>query len=82
MWLSIIASILSIGAAMALVYLIYLKIHHPDVVFSSRKNILDFIQDSLASLIQSEAPPVFVKKSTLSAGFDSFCRVFEAIVVF
>ena len=68
MWLSIVASILAIGAAFAVVYSIYLKMDHPDVIFTAAKRIPDFFLDSFASLVQSEQPPMFRVRPTLSAG--------------
>jgi hypothetical protein len=68
MWLSIVGSILSIGSSLFVVYFVYAKIRHPDLLFASRKTFLDFIKDSLASLVQSETPPMFKIKPTCSAG--------------
>ena len=77
MWLPVLASVLALGAALCVVYFVYLKIHHPDVIFSARKKFPDFLQDSFASLIQSEQPPMFLVKPTLSAGLQALCRVFR-----
>ena len=52
----------------AVIYNIYIKIQHPDVVFTLRKNIIDFIQDSFASLVQFEPPQVFKTRPTCSSG--------------
>jgi hypothetical protein len=70
MWCSVIASILSIGASYFVIYKIYIKVQHPDVVFESRKNVPDFIQDSFASLVQFEPPTVFKTRPTCSSGFN------------
>jgi len=74
MWLSVVASILAIGGAFVVVYYIYLKMDHPDVIYTEAKRIPDFILDSFASLVQSEQPPMFRVKPTLSAGkiFENF----------
>ncbi len=68
MWLSVVASVFAIGGAFAVVYYIYLKMDHPDVVYTEAKRIPDFILDSFASLVHSEHPPMFRVKPTLSAG--------------
>ena len=68
MWLSILASVLSVGAASAVIYAVYLKINHPDVIFMDRKFLLDFFQDSFASLVQSEIPPFFQRRPSCSSG--------------
>jgi hypothetical protein len=68
MWLPIIASVAAVGLSLSVIYFTYTKIQHPDVVFSSRKKVLDFLQDSFASLIQGEPPPMFKTRPTCSAG--------------
>ena len=68
MWLSVLASVLSIGVSWSIVYFVYIGIHHPDVVFSARKNILDIMKDSFAALTQCEQPPIFNVRPTCSAG--------------
>ena len=68
MWSSVFASILSIGASWSVVYFVYLKICHPDVVFSARKNIPDIMKDSFAAVTQGEQPPMFKVRPTCSAG--------------
>ena len=70
MWMSILASVLSIGASWGLVYFCYSKIHHSDLIFTNRKSFLDFIKDSFAALVQYEPPPMFVNRPTFTAGLD------------
>jgi hypothetical protein len=69
MWLSVIASVLAIGASWSVVYFVYLAIHHSDVIFSARKNVVDIMKDSYTALIQYEQPPMFKVKATFSSGF-------------
>jgi len=40
----------------------------PDLILTSRKTFLDCVKDAFASLVQSEAPPMFIVKSNFSAG--------------
>jgi len=68
MWLSVLASVLSIGASWSIVYYVYMKIHHPDVIFSAQKNIADIMKDSFAALVQCEPPPMFSVRPTCSSG--------------
>ena len=68
MWLSIFGSIILIGASLFVVNFVYTKMKHPDLIFASRKTFLDSIKDSFASLVQSEAPPMFRTRPTFSAG--------------
>lgn len=68
MWLSIIASVISVGVTFLTVYYVYMKMHHPDVIFAANRRIHDFIMDALASLIQGEQPPMFRVRPTVSAG--------------
>ena len=76
MWLSIMTSVLSIGASWSVVYFVYLAIHHSDVIFSARKNIVDIMKDSYAALIQFEQPPMFKVKATFSSGYSHKYKVF------
>ncbi len=75
MWLSVLASILSIGVSWSIVYFVYLKIRHPDVIFSARKNILDIIKVSIPSTFYTL---IFYTKVFCSAflllqfGFETF----------
>jgi hypothetical protein len=99
MWLPVAGSVLLIGASWFVVYLVYLKMRHPDLILTARRSLPDFIQvwillqnifqiskyskhflrlkkllylyfpqDSFASLIQSEQPPMFRFKAKCSAG--------------
>ncbi len=72
-WLSILASILLVGAASSVIYFVHLKINHSDVIFMSRKTITDFFQDTFASLVQSERSPVFHSRTRCSSGIFSKC---------
>jgi len=44
MWLSVAASVLVIGASWFVVYLVYSKMRHPDLVPTARRRLPDFIQ--------------------------------------
>ena len=68
------------GACYAFVYKIYIKIDHPDVIFASRKNIVGFIQDSFASLVQFEPPRVFKAKATCSSGYIYFIVLSHSVI--
>ena len=68
MWLAIFGSILLIGASLFVVNFVYTKMKHPDLIFATRKTFLDCVKDSFASLVQSEAPPMFRTRPTFSAG--------------
>jgi hypothetical protein len=74
MWLSIIASVITIGISLFFIYFIYLKMNHPDVIFAANRKIHDFIMDSLASLIQGEQLPMFRVRPTMSAGILAYDR--------
>jgi hypothetical protein len=59
---------LFIGLTLAAIYFVYLKLRHPNVLFSDKKKVPEFIFDSFASLVQYEHPPNFRNKSSCSAG--------------
>ncbi len=68
LWLAIFGSVSLIGTMLALIHSMYAKINHPDVVKSATKRVIDFIQDSFASLVQNEKPPNFNIRPKCSAG--------------
>ncbi len=68
MWLSVAASVLVMGASWFIVYLVYSKVRHPDLVHTARRRFPDFMQVciwfqktfKLSYNIQSTGTSIFV----------------------
>jgi hypothetical protein len=74
MWLSLFTSVLTLGVTFWIIYKIYLKIQHPDVIYSEKVVLLDFMNDTYNGLLQAETNPNFTIRPKCSSGKKSFLK--------
>jgi hypothetical protein len=68
MWLAVVASVISVGLTIGVIYTFYNKIQHPQVIKIQHKKIADFPLESVRFLIQNEPFDGFAAKSHCSSG--------------
>ena len=68
LWSSTVGSVLFVGLAYGIIYKVFVRLNHPELVFKTNKKPIDFFMDSYASLVQSHVHPNFKSKPTCSSG--------------
>ena len=68
MWLSVLITVLAVGATFTVIYNVYYKIDHPLLIRIAGKSTMDFFLDPIALMIQFAAMPTFKDRASFSAG--------------